>query len=97
MSVGASPFNRLERITLTRTEDGYEALEHRNGQTFLFTHQGKDRVYRTYCLTSISDADQQTITFAYSNGHLSPITDAADSRIYAHSNMHCEEYIKNVY
>lgn len=78
---GEDSYNRLERITLSRTKEGYIAFEHSSNLSFHFTISGKDRGYSLHRLSSIVDLDNRSIRLSYENGVLAMITDSCGRQI----------------
>lgn len=78
---GEDSYNRLERITLSRTKEGYVAFEHRSNLSFHFTVPGKDRGYSIRRLSSVTDLDGRSIRLSYENGVLATLTDACGRRV----------------
>ena len=78
---GEDSYNRLERITLSRTKEGYVAFEHRSNLFFHFTVPGKDRGYSIRRLSSVTDLEGRSIRLSYENGVLATLTDACGRRV----------------
>jgi len=78
---GEDSYNRLERITLSRTKEGYIAFEHSSNLSFHFTIPGKDRGYSLHRLSSIVDLDNRSVRLSYENGVLAMITDSCGRQI----------------
>ena len=78
---GEDSYNRLERITLSRTKEGYVAFEHDSNLSFHFTVPGKDRGYSIRRLSSVTDLDGRSIRLSYENGVLATLTDACGRRV----------------
>ena len=81
LNEGEDSYNRLERITLSRTKEGYVAFEHDSNLSFHFTVPGKDRGYSIRRLSSVTDLDGRSIRLSYENGVLATLTDACGRRI----------------
>lgn len=64
----------LQRITLSRTKEGYVAFEHDSNLSFHFTRSRRTRGYSIRRLSSVTDLDGRSIRLSYENGVLATLT-----------------------
>lgn len=81
LTQGETYFHRAERITLTHNEEGYHCYEHATRISYKFSYPDTYRGYKSYRLSSLSNADGQRIELNYERSHLRSIVDAVGRTI----------------